>query len=337
MKVTELTDKLRILETERDEAVKTAESSARTAVRLEDMSQLLERLALEKVQDGDEDAARQVLKEKAAVKEVLSRSQTRAQANFSLAARLAEKIGTHQAELMERLTPQQQQEQRRAASAAPSARGPRSQEIPVSWENRGGTYRSGTSGSTAGSTSSRAAASPSSYSTSSSSSGAGSYSSGGMRSESDSNYNSSGSSSSSGNSSGMGGGYEAPWEKSIAQAKERISRAEAEAMAAAKMAAAAGQAAAWRMPAKETIEEARDRLRAESLSKLDAARQRVASSNSSRLQGLEEARARLAAQDAAALAQVRELVRRYRSGEYVPEDQLEWAFQTLENRAWRGY
>ena len=39
-----------------------AESCARTAVRLEDMSQLLERLALEKVQDGDEDAARQVLK-----------------------------------------------------------------------------------------------------------------------------------------------------------------------------------------------------------------------------------------------------------------------------------
>ena len=85
------------------------------------------------------------------------------------------------------------------------------------------------------------------------------------------------------------------------------------------------------------LQEARDRLRSESLSKLDAARQRVASSNSSRLQGLEEARARLAAQDAAALAQVRELVRRYRSGEYVPEDQLEWAFQTLENRAWRGY
>jgi hypothetical protein len=31
-------------------------------VRLEEMAQLLERLALEKVQDGDEDAARQVLK-----------------------------------------------------------------------------------------------------------------------------------------------------------------------------------------------------------------------------------------------------------------------------------
>ena len=177
------------------------------------------------------------------MKEVLSRSQTRAQANFSLAARLAEKIGTHQAELMDRLTPQQQQEQRRAASAAPSARGPRSQEIPVSWENRSGTYRSGTSGST----SSRAAAPPPSYGTSSSS--AGSYSSGGVRSESDSDYNSSSSS-----RSGMGGGYEAPWEKSIAQAKERISRAESEATAAAKMAAAAGQVAAWRMPAKETIE-----------------------------------------------------------------------------------
>jgi hypothetical protein len=86
-----------------------------------------------------------------------------------------------------------------------------------------------------------------------------------------------------------------------------------------------------------TPQEARDRLRAQDLAKFDAARQRVEMSNSSRLQSLEEARARLAAEDAAALGQVRDLVRRYRSGEYVPEEQLECAFKTLENRAWRGY
>jgi hypothetical protein len=52
---------------------------------------------------------------------------------------------------------------------------------------------------------------------------------------------------------------------------------------------------------------------------------------------LEEARAHVAAEDAAAFGQVRDLVRRYRSGEYVPEEQLGWALKTLENRAWREY
>jgi hypothetical protein len=70
-----------------------------------------------------------------------------------------------------------------------------------------------------------------------------------VRSDSDSDFRSS-----SGRVGG-GGGYVAPWEKSIEEAKNRIARAEAEAAAAAKRAAAAGQSSAWRMaPAKETIE-----------------------------------------------------------------------------------
>lgn len=50
-----------MLETERDEAVKTAEDCAKTAVKLEEMVRLLEKLALNKVAEDDDAGARQVL------------------------------------------------------------------------------------------------------------------------------------------------------------------------------------------------------------------------------------------------------------------------------------
>lgn len=59
--VTNLTDQLRLLETERDDAVRKAEECARTAVKLEEMLRLLEQLALDKVQEGDDAGARKVL------------------------------------------------------------------------------------------------------------------------------------------------------------------------------------------------------------------------------------------------------------------------------------
>lgn len=122
--ILKLTDSLRLLETERDEAVGTAESSARSAVKLEEMTRLLERLAMDKVAEGDDAGARQVLQEKAAVAEVLSRTSSRAQTNFALAAKLAEKIGQHQADLMDLLLLHLShllQVQGRQAAAAPAA------------------------------------------------------------------------------------------------------------------------------------------------------------------------------------------------------------------------
>lgn len=123
--ILKLTDSLRLLETERDEAVGTAESSARSAVKLEEMTRLLERLAMDKVAEGDDAGARQVLQEKAAVAEVLSRTSSRAQTNFALAAKLAEKIGQHQADLMDLLLllhlSHLLQVQGRQAAAAPAA------------------------------------------------------------------------------------------------------------------------------------------------------------------------------------------------------------------------
>lgn len=126
--ILKLTDSLRLLETERDEAVGTAESSARSAVKLEEMTRLLERLAMDKVAEGDDAGARQVLQEKAAVAEVLSRTSSRAQTNFALAAKLAEKIGQHQADLMDLLLLLlhlshllQVQGRQAAAAAAPAA------------------------------------------------------------------------------------------------------------------------------------------------------------------------------------------------------------------------
>lgn len=50
-------------------------------------------------------------------------------------------------------------------------------------------------------------------------------------------------------------------------------------------------------------------------------------------ESLAAARARLAAQEAEALSRVRQLMARYRAGEYVSEDELDWAFRVLERRA----
>lgn len=119
------TNQLRLLEKERDEAISTAESCARTSVRLSEMVQLLEKRAGELVQAGSEEGAREVLKEKASVKSILEKSNERAQNNFALAAKLAEKIGHSQMELMQLLkeSPQggEQQAWQPTATAPPSA------------------------------------------------------------------------------------------------------------------------------------------------------------------------------------------------------------------------
>eukprot|EP00877_Chromochloris_zofingiensis_P007391 jgi/Chrzof1/2905/Cz12g03140.t1 len=277
-RILELTDSLRLLETERDEAVSTAESCARNSVRLEEMVGLLQKLAAEKVTEGDEQGARQVLKEKAAVREIYDKNNTRAQTNFALAAKLADKIGAQQAELMQLL-------------------------------------QKGTTGSSSSSRPTTAAPTPSrsnssySYSQSSSSS-----------SSTASNSNSDTASSS---ITGSSQPYQAPWERSLAEAKQRLKTLEQEAVASGSRA---------QRTAQESIEEARQRLRASAIESVSEARGRI---RKSAVESISEARQRIAQQDAAMLARVHELVARYRRGEYVPESEIEWAFKQLETRVWR--
>ncbi|KAF8054895.1 hypothetical protein HT031_006894 [Scenedesmus sp. PABB004] len=279
-----LTDGLRLLEAERDDAVKTAESCARTAVKLEEMARLLERLALDKVAEGDEPGARAVLQEKVAVAEVLARTSGRSQVNYALAAKLAEKIGQEQAELMELLGGGGAAQQTASASASGPATPPQAD--------------AGSARAMAGSSSASA----------------------------DSSRRSSGDAGSSAGSQGASGpaGFEAPWERSLTDARARITAAEQEAKAA-------GRAAAWR--ANESLEEARERLRSQAYESVAAAQQRIRATAS---ESIEAARARIAAEDAEALRKVKAVVDRYKAGGYVPEEELDWAFSELQRRSWRG-
>lgn len=86
-------DELRALEKERDEAIAIAESCARSAVKLTDVVRLLGELAERQVGEGEEEAARKTLIEKASAKEAQEKTSSKALANFALASKLANKIG----------------------------------------------------------------------------------------------------------------------------------------------------------------------------------------------------------------------------------------------------
>lgn len=268
-------DQLRLIEAERDQALRVAEASARSAAKLEEMGALLERLALDRLRDGDEDGARAALVEKSSVEEARRRSGSRAEANFALAGKLAHKIGAQHTALQQLLLSEQDKEEDVATTAASSDILDDNITLPAS-------VSSGSS-----------------------------------------------STSSSASMHGHGGGsasrpQQLPWQASLLEARERIKSAEAEA-------AASGRAADRQ--ARESIEAARERLRAQARGSLAAAQSRIAQSAS---ESIGAARARIAAEDAALLAEVRRVVARYRAGEDVPEATLSWAFQQLERRAWRG-
>lgn len=274
-----------MLETERDDAVKTAESCARTSVRLEEMVQLLDKLALEKIKEGDEDGARQVLKEKASTGDVLQRTNARAQVNYTLASKLADKIGMVQRQLVDILSPAGGSDGGSSAAQQPQPASPQ----PTS-------------------SASTTAASSSTFS------GSGSGAAGGY------GY---GSSSYGAGGGAFGGGYvprKPSWEQSIEAARERIRSAE-------QFAAAEGLRA--NRQARESVEAARERLRQQALESVANAQRRV---RAKATESIAEARARIAAEDSAVLAKVQALMARYRSGEYVSEDELEWAFRQLERR-----
>ncbi|GIL75541.1 hypothetical protein Vretimale_15154 [Volvox reticuliferus] len=255
-----LRQELKALEDERDEAVRTAESCAKTCVRLTDMSKLLEDLALEKIKAGDEGAAKMVLQEKNSLREIIDKSNAKAQANFALAGRLASLIGDKHHELVDLL-------------------GRGSQGLGQGLTDTG--------------SASRSASWPDMPSTS---------------------------------LYGNGGGYQLPWERSLAEAQQRVRQAEVEAQRMGKLAA---------LSAEDSIAAARDRLvqrgasvgsRSESILQARERLRRTAE------ESIAEARERLRAQDSQILEYCRRIVARYRRGEYVSEDELEFAFDQLEKR-----
>ncbi|GFH16206.1 uncharacterized protein HaLaN_12585, partial [Haematococcus lacustris] len=91
---------LRALEAERDTAITAAEACSKTGTKLAEMARLLQQLALEKVRNHDEEGARQVLVEKAGVMEALEKGAVKAEANYTLARKLASKIADKQAALL---------------------------------------------------------------------------------------------------------------------------------------------------------------------------------------------------------------------------------------------
>lgn len=316
-RINELSSQLKSLEGERDEALRTAESCAKTTVRLTDMVQLLEKLALEKVTQGDEAAAKQALKEKASVSELMEKSNVRAQNNFTLAAALANRIGIIQAELLELM-------QAMTASSSTSSGNfgtsrPASTTYSASIGARQDGDRSGDFGSTSGGASS-----------------------------STSNSNS---------STYRDGDRVAPWQQSLLDAQQRL-REQQEREAAAAAAAAASPSYDARPSWQRAIEDAQDvarfreaeilerarALRQDAEASVIAARERL-SQRAAGSESLEQARARLRStsessivaaqqrlreQDQEALAIARRIVQRLRRGEYVSDDQVEWAFRQLD-------
>uniref|UniRef100_A0A7R9YRR0 Uncharacterized protein n=1 Tax=Chlamydomonas euryale TaxID=1486919 RepID=A0A7R9YRR0_9CHLO len=84
------------LEEERDAALATAESAAMSAVKLTEMVSLLEKLALRKLREGEEEAAKTVLQEKKSTSDAQNKMSAKASSNYALAAKLAQKIGETQ-------------------------------------------------------------------------------------------------------------------------------------------------------------------------------------------------------------------------------------------------
>ncbi|PNW80874.1 hypothetical protein CHLRE_07g333150v5 [Chlamydomonas reinhardtii] len=250
------------------------------------MSRLLEDLALEKVKQGDDAGAKQVLQEKNSIKEIIDSSNNKAQANFALAGKLATLIGDKHHQLLELMGG--------ASSAAGSASGAGGS----SWPQPASSPASRAPRPASASTSSTSSTSTSSWAT--------------------------------GTGAGAGRGYEMPWQTSLQEAQQRVRQAEAEASKMGRLAA---------MSAEDSIQAARDRL-AQRQAELGIA---AGSSGESILQArdrlrrtaeesIQEARARLREQDAQILEYCRRIVARYRRGEYVTEQELEFAFEQLERR-----
>uniref|UniRef100_A0A7S0S0X0 Uncharacterized protein n=1 Tax=Chlamydomonas leiostraca TaxID=1034604 RepID=A0A7S0S0X0_9CHLO len=113
------------------------------------------------------------------------------------------------------------------------------------------------------------------------------------------------------------------WQQSLAEAKERVRKQEATAQQL-------GRAA--RLSAEESIASARERLKAQTEASLSEAQQRIREAAAGSGSSIEAAQERLKQRDEEVLAYVRRVMGRYRRGEYVSEEELEFAFKQLEQR-----
>ncbi|KAF5837929.1 hypothetical protein DUNSADRAFT_3706 [Dunaliella salina] len=113
---------------------------------------------------------------------------------------------------------------------------------------------------------------------------------------------------------------------------EKANVKEALASNAAKEEAARASGRTARLSAEESIGQAKARLQAQAESDLQAGLQRVRQVQLKSVNSIEEARQRIQEQDRQALALVQQIMGKYRRGDYVPEDELEFAFQQLERR-----
>ncbi|MEW5301330.1 MAG: hypothetical protein WDW36_004195 [Sanguina aurantia] len=293
------------------------------------MLELLQDLAIEKVQANEEEGAKAVLQEKASIQDILAKSEVRARNNYALAAKLAQKIGEKQNEMLAYV--------RRAnvSGTAPRYEPPRAQPnsySPPPPPSRPKQDYSGSRSSDREESSDSRRSSSSGGSRDSSSRG---YSSGAgddegspssSRREGQGGFDF-GFKNGSGSNDWMsgGGGMGMPsWQKGMADAAARVKDAESNANSLVR--------AGWRamLSAEASIADAKARLKQRESKEdiLDA---------SSRLRrgtedSMSEARERLRQQDLKIIKNCRAIVARYRRGDYVSEQELEYAFRELETR-----
>jgi len=262
--VDQLSSQIKDFERERDEATKSAETLAKTSVKLLEMIDLLDKLALEKVTEGDDDGARRILKEKEEVSLMLEKTKTRAENNYALAAKLAEAIGQKQTELVSLLPSTS-----RAEPSTPS--------LPLGAPTVPPVYES---------------------------------------------YKSTSTSSIPFEPPAFGSRLKPKWETSLEAARARI---QADAQAA-------------NMDARWAVSNAEDSIAA-ALNRIDMQKQDIMIHRNrirrTAEQSILEAKERLKKQEEEALDEIKWLMRRYSTGEYIPDYLLDSAFDKLSRRMYK--
>lgn len=80
----------------------------------------------------------------------------------------------------------------------------------------------------------------------------------------------------------------------------------------------------------ESLQDLTQQIKRKAADDLNEALERVRTSNKQKLETLEEARARLRELDRGTMAEVRKVMDRKRRGEFVSNDELDWAFRMLD-------
>lgn len=113
------------------------------------------------------------------------------------------------------------------------------------------------------------------------------------------------------------------WQQSLEEAKERLKSQEAAASRDGRMA---------KLSAEASILEAKQRISSQASQSIRDAQERLRAMDSNSQNTIAAAQARLRMRDEEVLKYVRRIMARYRAGEYVSEDELEFAFRQLEKR-----